>query len=200
MKYRIKDLKHIHQDNITAQIINETEASKSDIAKLIKGIVNRKNITLDTLFDVVEYYEPNDVDLKYGYVLLADDFGNHYIIREDNIEAVPQLNDKYEMMGIKNIIKQGNQMILVSDGTFKDKTVIIERRDEDKDDTVKALMICLLKRAGYSIDHIYDIADTIKDRKPVTVKKEVKKDIKVDKPSEEVKPTAKKKSTKKKSK
>lgn len=200
MKYKIKDLKHIHQDNITAQIINETEASKSDIAKLIKGIVNRKNITLDTLFDVVEYYEPNDVDLKYGYVLLADDFGNHYIIREDNIEAVPQLNDKYEMMGIKNIIKQGNQMILVSDGTFKDKTVIIERRDEDKDDTVKALMICLLKRAGYSIDHIYDIADTIKDRKPVTVKKEVKKDNKVDKPSEEVKPTAKKKSTKKKSK
>ncbi|WP_300924625.1 hypothetical protein [uncultured Clostridium sp.] len=161
MKYKIKNLEHIKQDNALADILSNDGVSKSFVDRLLKGFSNRNKITTDTLFDFVDMYRIDDSSLKFNYCLLENKLGI-FIIREDNIEVVDELEDVCYSLGIKRVINVGNKTILVSDSDYtmgENNKVIIERKEPDENDPVKALMICLLKRDGYNIDDIYAVAE-----------------------------------------
>ena len=195
MKFKIKDLSHINQDNFTAELLGEFDFDKSTIHKLLKGVQNRPNLTTETVLDYVDTFGWDEEEGLQDYLLLEDDKHNYYVIREDNLIPVEEIIDKYESIGIRGIIKSGDKMIVLPSNEFKAygyKKVVITRSQEDTDDNVKALMTCLLKREGYSIDDIYTVAETITDNtkakdiaevvnEPVKKEKKVKKDKKSDK-------------------
>lgn len=195
MKFKIKDLSHINQDNFTAELLGEFDFDKSTIHKLLKGVQNRPNLTTETVLDYVDTFGWDEEEGLQDYLLLEDDKHNYYVIREDNLIPVEEITDKYESIGVRGIIKSGDKMIVLPSNEFKAygyKKVVITRSQEDADDNVKALMTCLLKREGYSIDDIYTVAETITDNtkakdiaevvnEPVKKEKKVKKDKKSDK-------------------
>ena len=195
MKFKIKDLSHINQDNFTAELLGEFDFDKSTIHKLLKGVQNRPNLTTETVLDYVDTFGWDEEEGLQDYLLLEDDKHNYYVIREDNLIPVEEIIDKYESIGIRGIIKSGDKMSVLPSNEFKAygyKKVVITRSQEDTDDNVKALMTCLLKREGYSIDDIYTVAETITDNtkakdiaevvnEPVKKEKKVKKDKKSDK-------------------
>lgn len=194
MKFKIKDLSHINQDNFTAELLGEFDFDKSTIHKLLKGVQNRPNLTTETVLDYVDTFGWDEEEGLQDYLLLEDDQHNYYVIREDNLIPVEEITDKYESIGIRGIIKSGDKMIVLPSNEFKAygyKKVVITRSPEDTDDNVKALMTCLLKREGYSIDDIYTVAETITDNtkakdiaevvnEPVKKEKKSKKDKKVE--------------------
>ena len=166
MKFKIKDLSHINQDNFTAEILGEFDFDKSTIHKLLKGIQNRCGLTTETMLDYVDAFGWDEEEGLQDYLMLQDAKHNYYIIREDNLIPVEEITDKYESIGIHGIIKSGDKMIVLPSNEFKAfgyKKVVITRSPEDQDDNVKALMTCLLKREGYNIDDIYTIAESITD-------------------------------------
>lgn len=165
MKYKIKDLNYINQDNFTAELLGNFDFDNSTIFKLLKGIQNRVNLTTETVLSYVDKFKWAEEDLR-GYLMLEDAQHNYYVIREDNLIEVEELADKYESIGIKGIIKSGDKMIVIPSDAYRAagyKKVVITRSSEDADDNVKALMTCLLKRNGFNIDNIYTIAETIVD-------------------------------------
>lgn len=162
MKYKIKNLNFVSQDNIVAKLMHDCQdLTTAELTKLLNGMANKQNITTDMEFSEYSYFALNDVSDKYCYLILVDDTNtNMYVVRQDNVVEVPELEDKYRQLDIKHIIKSGNKTILLPNARYT-KKVVVERSLEDADDTVKAIMICLLKREGYNIDDIYTIADDV---------------------------------------
>ena len=152
MKYKIKDVQFIKgEDDVVIDIIQKT----SNIVgrSITKGLLNRNKITQETEFDYGFSYDLG-YEYQYNYVALANDYGT-FIVREDNIIEVPEMEDILAKYEIKRIIRAGNKSILISSNGSKNITT---RDTFDKDDPEKALMVLLLKREGYNIKDINEMA------------------------------------------
>lgn len=157
---KIKDLKYIKQDSTIIKILDKYDLNESAVQRILKGVSNRDKITIDSTFDVIDWIDIEE-NSKYGYYLLENNLGI-FPIREDNIVQYKELDDIKASLGIDKIIKAGNKTILISDDSYYCDKIVTERDTFDKDDIVKAIMICLLKRDGYNINDIYTVADSVR--------------------------------------
>ena len=85
-----------------------------------------------------------------------------FITREDNVVYDYDDEDILSEYGIRKIIRSGDKTILIEENGDK---YITTKDNVDKDDIEKAVMILLLKRAGYSVKDIYSIVDMVEYKK-----------------------------------
>lgn len=158
MKYKIKETKYVTNLNL----INEALDDVSDAFRreLLRGIANSNWLTNKTTFDDCNYYYTPD-DCAYGYYFLSGEIGA-YVVREDNIEFVEEGTDFLAAYGISKIITAGKNTILIDDEGNK---VVTHLQPGDKNDIEKAVMMVLLKYAGYKVKDIYKMVDMIKPSK-----------------------------------
>ena len=153
MKFTIKDKRFIQKyDEIIDYIQNDFSGVYGKL--LLKGVTNVSKVEENKTEFVCLDYRPYD-----GYLLIENKTLGAYVVREDNLNEIIEIEDVLDDYGIDRIIRNGNKTILLdSDGA----KFITTRQEQDKDDIEKAIMILLLKRAGYSIKDVYDIIATIK--------------------------------------
>lgn len=152
MKYKVKDVQFVKSgDDIVIDIIQK---SSKEVGKSItRGLVNKDKITTDTEFDYAFTYDAG-LEYQYVYVALKNEYGT-FIVREDNTIQIPESQDILDEYGIKRLIRVGNKSILVG---YDGSKAITTRDNFDKDDPEKALMVLLLKRDGYCIKDINEMA------------------------------------------
>ena len=152
MKFTIKDKRFVQKNNLVIDYIQED--FDGDVSKLLlKGLSN------------VDKIEENKTEFEYvdyrcdGYLLVTNKTLGAFIVREDNLNEIVEIQDILEINGIDRIIRNGDKTILIDvDGN----KYITTRQKEDEYDLEKAVMILMLKANGYSVKDIYDIISSVK--------------------------------------
>lgn len=156
MKYRIKDKKYINKP----EAITEYEVyGKFSIANgLLKG-------QLSYAFCEVEDYEFNCLDefrhRGKPYMVVENAELGVYIVPTRNLEEIEEFEDKLNSLGITEIIVNGPATIMFDDSGEKYVTKVDSR---DNYDIEKAIMILLLKKEGYNLDTIFEVAEELTER------------------------------------
>lgn len=152
MKFTIKDKRFIQKNNLVIDYIRED--FDGDVSKLLlKGLSNIDKIEENkTVFEYVDY--------RYdGYLLVTNKTLGAFIVREDNLNEIVELQDVLEINGIDKIIRNGDKTILID---IEGNKYITTRQEEDEYDLEKAVMILMLKANGYSVKDIYDIIASVR--------------------------------------
>lgn len=152
MKFTIKDKRFIQKNNLVIDYIQED--FDGDVSKLLlKGLSNINKIEENkTVFEYVDY--------RYDeYLLVTNKTLGAFIVREDNLNKIVELQDVLEINGIDRIIRNGDKTILID---IEGNKYITTRQEEDKYDLEKAVMILMLKANGYSVRDIYDIIASVR--------------------------------------
>ena len=152
MKFTIKDKRFIQKNNLVIDYIQED--FDGDVSKLLlKGLSNIDKIEENkTVFEYVDY--------RYDeYLLVANKTLGAFIVREDNLNEIVELQDVLEINGIDRIIRNGDKTILID---IEGNKYITTRQEEDEYDLEKAVMILMLKANGYSVRDIYDIIASVR--------------------------------------
>lgn len=152
MKFTIKDKRFIQKNNLVIDYIQED--FDGDVSKLLlKGLSNIDKIEENkTVFEYVDY--------RYDeYLLVANKTLGAFIVREDNLNEIVELQDVLEINGIDRIIRNGDKTILID---IEGNKYITTRQEEDEYDLEKAVMILMLKTNGYSVRDIYDIIASVR--------------------------------------
>ncbi len=149
---------YIKMDSILKEYIQCDTTCESIKTDLIKSIINKDNVKPGDEFELIDImYNEFDPNLK-SYIAIKNETGT-FLVREDNLEFIEEIDDILEELSIKRIIKNGDKTILIDNDNNK---YITTRQEEDEDDPEKAIMILLLKYAGYNIKDVYKIIDLIK--------------------------------------
>lgn len=152
MKFTIKDKRFIQKNNLVIDYIQED--FDGDVSKLLlKGLSNINKIEENkTVFEYVDY--------RYDeYLLVTNKTLGAFIVREDNLNEIVELQDVLEINGIDKIIRNGDKTILID---IEGNKYITTRQEEDEYDLEKAVMILMLKANGYSVRDIYDIIASVR--------------------------------------
>lgn len=135
---------------------------------LLTGLANlgRLPYSLEDV-KVIEYFSPDDLtdafEIEYadmGCFLVKTEYGS-YLVKENNIILLEEMEDTLAKYGIKKLFKSKNKTILL---TLDGKKIITTKLPEDKSDTEKAVMIALLKHSGYSMDDVYSMVEMVKSK------------------------------------
>lgn len=157
MKYQIIDTNYIRKNNTVSDYLMTYVLDKKEANKFIRAINNVNKITTETEFEFYDSFVGSD---NFNYFVLENNFGC-FITREDNVNIIIDDEDINIFHGIKNIVKSGDKTVLI---TTDNKRYMTTRDASDKDDIEKAIMILLLKKEGYTVDDIYTIIASAKDR------------------------------------
>lgn len=152
MKFTIKDKRFIQKNNLVIDYIQED--FDGNVSKLLlKGLSNIDKIEENkTVFEYVDY--------RYDeYLLVTNKTLGAFIVREDNLNEIVELQDVLEINGIDRIIRNGDKTILID---IEGNKYITTRQEEDEYDLEKAVMILMLKANGYSVRDIYDIIASVR--------------------------------------
>lgn len=153
MKFTIKDKRFIQKSDEVLIHLNEVEDVKIARA-VLRGLTNISKIEENkTEFEYVNY------NYNSNYLLIENKELGAFIVREDNVNEIEEVQDVLNLYGIEKIIKSGDKTILLNENGEK---FITTRAKEDEYDIEKAVMILLLKEKGYAVTHIYDIISTVK--------------------------------------
>ena len=155
MYYKLKD-----KNKIKTYIVNfgkHFPNSCGEIIDLIRGVSNKDNIKDDTKFTLL-CYSCSD-EKKYTQCIIYNKDLGSFVTFNDNVEEVKEPLDYLYEAGFKKLIRSSNKTILIEEDGTKYITTL---QDGDKDDPEKAVMILLLKAAGYTVEEIYSIISLIK--------------------------------------
>lgn len=156
MKYRVKDFEYVSCTNIVSAYINSI-ATLNETKEIIKGLQNLDIVPYDTEFELFDAFEEDD---GIVYDVLKCKYGL-FIVREDNIEEIVEKEDILEQNGISKLIRSGDKTILIDETNNK---YFVTKHPDDKEDLEKAVMILLLKKAGYTTNDIYSLIECVDKR------------------------------------
>lgn len=157
---KIINPKFIKVDSVLKEYIKCETTNEQIKTDLIKSIDKRNEVKQGDKFQLVDVLVPPHEDFESfkSYIAIKNNIGT-FLVREDNLELIEEPQDILEDLGIKRIIKNGNKTILID---MENNKVMTTRDNNDKDDPEKAIMILLLKYAGYNIKDVYNLVDLIK--------------------------------------
>lgn len=154
-KYHIINYEYICTGNIVAWYVMNCK-NEGLANKIISGLNNINLVMLTDKFILVDTFRRSQSD-NYMYFVVENSLGA-FIVREDNIKLIKDKTYTLRSHGYKQIIRSGDRTILVHTNGSK---TITTKLPEDDDDQEKAIMICLLKDCGYTMQYILDLVDII---------------------------------------
>lgn len=159
--YRINNVNYINPKDIFYDILSHHSNDMRE--KLVESNEFKKDfydMIPDMVFKIV--YQYNAYTNNYCMVEPQGEYKGKYlfIVREDNLKLIKDWVYYSEKYSIKKLIRNGPMTVLISNTGAKYTTKLIN--DSDKDDPEKAIMLLLLKRAGYSYGDIQYITNNIK--------------------------------------
>lgn len=158
MRFYINDLKYVRRNKVILEYVNDCHVEDNLVSDLFKGLTNIDKLTTTEPLEIVDVFESDDGNC---YNVLRSQYGC-FITREDNVVYDYDDEDVLSEYGIRKIIRSGDKTILIEENGDK---YITTKDNVDKDDIEKAVMILLLKKAGYSVKDIYSIVDMVEYKK-----------------------------------
>ena len=155
MKYKIKNFEYVNSKSVIDNIIDNYPCGSCFIKRIIKGVSNLDIIPYNQEF---EYYDTIYTNGDFNYYLLECDYGI-FVVRQDNVEQVEELQDTLNDLHISKMIKSGNKTILIDNEGSK---YITTKHPNDKEDLEKAIMMLLLKRQNISFKQISKLVEYVK--------------------------------------
>lgn len=148
---------YLRNDKLLSDYLSHADNDPETVKELITGSKNYPKLQDNMKFEVIDMAIADDENDLYWY-LIKNELGV-FICREDNMDVEFTPEEVLQFNGFKRLIKSGDKTILI---TADDQKFITTKHESDSDDPEKALMVLLLKHAGYDIDDIYAMCELIR--------------------------------------